>query len=87
MQKKTHAEYLQDVSYYDITILGKYEGALKPIKARCDKCGHIWHPIANNLVQGHGCKKCFAKTVKDRHSVGRANKGLTQKQESARVKS
>ena len=77
MRKKTHKEFLQDVSYYNITILGKYTGALKPIKARCDKCGHTWRPIANNLVQGSGCIRCFADTVKARHAKSRPHGATT----------
>ena len=71
MIKKTHAEFLQDVRFYDITILGQYKGSLKPVKSRCDKCGHIWHPIANNLIQGSGCIKCFNRTVVARHKAAR----------------
>ena len=29
-------------------------------KAQCQKCGHIWYPKVNDLLNGHGCPNCVS---------------------------
>lgn len=42
----------------NIEVLSPYTGNDKKVKCRCKIDGHEWHPIASNLLQGHGCPKC-----------------------------
>ena len=41
-----------------IDLLGRYEGALKPIECRCKICGYVWRPLPGNLLSGRGCPNC-----------------------------
>ena len=41
-----------------VEILGTYFGSKTPIKTKCKKCGHIWNPRPNNLLNGYGCPIC-----------------------------
>lgn len=42
----------------EVEILGKYVSAKRHIKVRCLKCGHVWSPAADSLMQGFGCPAC-----------------------------
>lgn len=61
IRTKTHDEFLKDIYRIhgeDISIIGKYEGGNKHIKARCNKCNHLWSTKATHLISGHGCPAC-----------------------------
>lgn len=51
--KKIIAEKLPN-----ITVLGEYQGAKKPIQCKCEIHNYIWNPKASNLLTGFGCPKC-----------------------------
>ena len=59
----TTAEFVAKISQLNtnIDILGEYTGSWNKIACKCKKCGHLWSPVANSLVQGHGCPICAAK--------------------------
>jgi hypothetical protein len=43
-------------------LIGKYINTSERAKFHCSVCGHIWNPIVNTVLAGHGYKKCgFAK--------------------------
>lgn len=62
--KKTHEQFVKDAMNInsDITIIGVYNGAHKPIECKCNKCNYIWSPIPSSILLGHGCPKC-AKNI------------------------
>lgn len=41
-----------------ITILGKYNGTKKTIRAKCNYCGNVWDADPKSLLIGRGCIKC-----------------------------
>ncbi len=61
MVRKTHAEFEKEASDYGIDVLSPYRGALKKIRLKHRKCGHIWVTVANNIISGHGCPACARK--------------------------
>ena len=61
--RRTHEQFMEEVAARNpsVEVLGHYEGSSKPIKARCRKCGNVWHPRAGNVLHGSGCPKCARK--------------------------
>ena len=59
-RKKTQAEFINEVKTKlpDLIILGEYKNNKSRITVECSKCGNIWEPMAQSLLNGHGCKKC-----------------------------
>lgn len=51
------AERLSQISG-NIQLLESYKKGNSRIKARCKICGHIWNPMAKDLLQGRGCPIC-----------------------------
>lgn len=41
-----------------VEIIGEYISNSQRIKSRCKICGHIWNPIADQIMQGYGCPEC-----------------------------
>ncbi len=64
MLRKTQAEFLEDVKGVGVEVLGVYVGALRKVRVRCLRCDHVWDAVANNLVQGHGCRICGAEHIR-----------------------
>lgn len=60
MRKKTHEDFINELylKRNDIIILGKYDGASKPIECKCRKCSHEWMSSPTNLLHGRGCPEC-----------------------------
>ena len=58
MRRKTHAEFIQQISRRPFCALGGYRGALMPMRFRCDTCQHEWDTAPNNILHGTGCPKC-----------------------------
>ena len=65
----SHEEFVNDVKCINpnITIIGTYTGILNRIKCKCNTCGYIWEPIANNVKHGCGCPICFRKKRRKSH--------------------
>jgi hypothetical protein len=36
----------------------------RTVDAKCLVCEHEWSPMPNNLLDGHGCKECYFKSVR-----------------------
>lgn len=53
---------LQNVNK-DITVIGTYVGTKHNIDVKCNKCGNLWSPKAETLLQGRGCRKCANKRI------------------------
>ena len=72
---KTHEQFIRELySKNDkVTIVGKYLGATKYIKAKCKRCGFEWEAKAYSLLSGRACPKC--RTIRGIEN----NKGLTAK--------
>jgi Zn finger protein HypA/HybF involved in hydrogenase expression len=47
-----------------IKVIGEYTVNSQPIECGCESCGHIWFPLAKNLLSGSACPKCFGGTEK-----------------------
>lgn len=77
---------------YNVELLSEYTGANKPIKCLCKKCGYIWNPSANSLLQGCGCPKCAGliytndNFIKDFKESGNPNYILLSEYVSAKTK-
>lgn len=73
-QKKTHQQFVDEVKSVlpDIEVNELYLGSNIPIECTCKMCGNTWKAIPNNLVRGHGCRKCSYEQIanKNRKSEG-----------------
>lgn len=60
--KRTQEQFVDEVKQInkDIEILSEYQSRFKPVKCKCLVDGHIWFPIANNILLGEGCPICRA---------------------------
>lgn len=58
---KSHDDFIREL--YDINkhiiVNSTYTGALDKVHCICDVCGNEWDAIANNLLRGSGCRKCY----------------------------
>ncbi len=56
----SHEAFIERLSSINpnVEILGKYQSRNKKIKARCRKCGAVWSPTPNNLLNGSTCLRC-----------------------------
>ena len=65
MIKRTHEEYVEllNKKFGYIIPLGKYVNSQNNLKHKCLKCGYIWNPTPNRLLQktNRGCPKCSKK--------------------------
>ena len=69
MRKKTHDEYIVDVSMKNpnIDVIGIYINSDTKIMHKCRVCGHTWEAFSFNILKGSGCPKCANnKKSKDR---------------------
>lgn len=41
-----------------VEVVGNYTNMDKTIKCKCVKCGNIWYPKAQHILNGHGCPIC-----------------------------
>ena len=62
MRKLTNKEFLQRINP-NIEPLAPFLGTAKRIRVRCKSCGHVWEPIASNImINGNcritGCPRC-----------------------------
>lgn len=61
--KKTHEQYLEDVSILNpyIEVIEEYINACTPILHRCKIDGNEWMAQPTNILSGKGCPVCAAK--------------------------
>ena len=63
-RKKTHEEFVLQVNEIfnnEIEVLGTFIKTSERVLVKCKKCNHEWNPIANSLLQKHGCFECARK--------------------------
>jgi len=65
MRRKTHEEFVTQMKEInpDIEIIGVYVNKRTKIEVKCKKDGHIWFPVADSLIQGHGCPECRLRSL------------------------
>lgn len=68
--KKSFADSVLKINR-DISIIGEYTGKRNRIDVKCDKCGHIWSPIGDSLLRGHGCPKCAGNNRSTERTKGK----------------
>ncbi len=61
-----------------IKIIGHYVNTTKRAKFMCSICGHVWNPIVNTVLAGHGCAKCGY--VKDSEKLRLSNDEFIERQ-------
>lgn len=42
-----------------VKIIGDYVDTKHRCTAKCMKCGHEWHPVVRDIIDGSGCPKCY----------------------------
>ena len=59
-KQKTHEEFVNELKNINpnIKVIGKYTKSVDNIKVKCLKCTSEWEPIADSLLQNHGCPFC-----------------------------
>jgi len=60
-RKKTHEEFViqvHEIFNNEIEVLGIFIKTAERVLVKCEKCNHEWNPIANSLLQKHGCFEC-----------------------------
>ena len=62
-KKKTHDEYVQDVTKINpnIEVIGEYVNTRTPILHKCRFDGYEWLARPNNIITGTGCPLCGKK--------------------------
>lgn len=60
MRKKTHNEFMEEISIINpnIHVIGTYVNCSTKIQLQCKMCQHLWEATPNSLLQGHGCPSC-----------------------------
>jgi predicted nucleic acid-binding Zn-ribbon protein len=58
--RKSQEDFVKEVADINptVTIIGDYISRQSTIRCSCNNCGHIWNPLAGNLLHGYGCPKC-----------------------------
>lgn len=61
---KTHSEYVEDLYKVNpnIDVIGEYKGSRKKIRCKCKIDGYEWNVVADTLLHGHGCPKCYERS-------------------------
>lgn len=67
MKKKTHTEYVQELSIKNpnLEVIGIYIDAKTKIQHRCKKHNIIWDISPSNALKGQGCEKCKYEKMRD----------------------
>ena len=62
-KKKTHEEYVEEVSIknFNIDVIDMYINSHTKIMHKCKICEHTWEVSPSNILQGRGCPKCAEK--------------------------
>lgn len=66
-RSQTHDEFIRKLSIVnpDIEVLGQYTNSISRIMVRCQGCGRVWSPKANDLSNGHGCPRCAKRAPRN----------------------
>lgn len=92
--KKTHAEYVYEVSLInpDIEVVGRYINAKTPILHKCLIDCHIWNARPNDILMGKGCPSCIEskgeKTIRlwlNSHNISYISQNLFDNCKNKRV--
>ena len=78
---KSNAVFIKELKevFPTIITLEPYSNNRTLIKCQCSICGNIWSAKPNNLLHGHGCKKCADKqsaikrTISEKDFLNRVN--------------
>lgn len=67
MRKKTHDEYVVEVSEINsnIEVVGQYISGHVPILHRCKIDDYVWMVSPSNILSGRGCPKCKSTLLHD----------------------
>ena len=65
MRKKTHEEFVEEISIKnpDVEILDTYINSRIKIRCLCRVCGCEWKPLPTSLSRGMGCPSCGIKKL------------------------
>lgn len=66
--RRTNNDYINElaIKYPNIIALEDFQGMLIPIKHKCTKHNISWSSTPDNILRGHGCKKCGAEKSKEK---------------------
>ena len=58
--KKTNEDFQKEIleKNQKIIVLGEYNGIKEKILVQCKQCGEQYYAWPNNLLKGHGCRRC-----------------------------
>lgn len=67
--RRTHDDYINEASIANpnIEVLEKFNGMQIPILHKCKLHNVKWKVIPENILNGHGCKKCGVKKIGDKN--------------------
>ena len=62
-KRKTHEQFIYELKKINpnIDVLGQYVNSNTSVECKCSLCNYVWSPLANDLLRGHGCPKCYHK--------------------------
>lgn len=83
-RKKTHEEFLSQVSELPIEIIGQYETSRTKIDTRCAIDGHEWGVTPSDLLNGSGCPLCWEGRRRKKNVILRDNGGWLEVDVSTR---
>ena len=63
MRRKTHEQFLDEVSHRPFDVIGRYQGDNVKISFRCHKCEQTWRSTPRNILVGSGCRHCWKKSI------------------------
>lgn len=68
MRKKTTFVYKKELALKNpnLELLSDYTGNHNKVKVMCKECNYIFNSDAASLLQGHGCKQCGIKNMKQK---------------------
>lgn len=71
MAKKTHEEYMKEVSQINpnIEVLEQYKGTSIHILHKCKIHNFTWNVIPRSILQGSGCPQCKAEKIAKKNSL------------------
>lgn len=60
-RRKTHEEFITEMAVKNtkVTVIGTYVNKSTKILVRCNRCNREWMGNPGDLLNGHGCQKCY----------------------------